>query len=112
MIIGELVIEWAEQPWGNAPTGTWTTFDATTATRVWQTSNGGNRWEYKTFQEWQSAMGFRPTDGLEFNANSKVIGVTVAFGTWNGTGEYFVDNLAVGFSGSGGVGTAHLYSFG
>lgn len=114
----ELVAEWVYQG-GASPSKTeWNTFDIASA-KLWQRSNGTNFDQIsnlKTINEWTAGNNkptFGTASGVDIGPNSKVIGYSVAFGSGNGSAEYYVDNLAVGFAGSAGnTGSVYLYSFG
>ena len=49
-----------------------------------------------TFSDWSDASGYTPTGGLHFDENSAVLGWSIAYGSGNGTGVTFVDDLQVG----------------
>lgn len=97
---GELVFEWAYQSFGPATAGSWQHADLTGDDwHAWQRSGGVNRDFYPNivaFSDWSDADGFTPTGGLHFDENSVVLGWSIAYGSGNGTGSMYLDNLTVG----------------
>jgi hypothetical protein len=97
---GELVFEWAYQGFGSTTQGSWQNADLVGGDWVaWQRSFGQNRDQISNmteFSDWSDANGFTPTGGLNFNANSLVLGWSVAVGSGNGANEVFLDDLQIG----------------
>ena len=97
---GELVFEYAYQGLGATDQGSWRNADLVGGDWVaWQRSFGQNRDQISNMTElsdWADADGFTPVGGLTFNANSLVLGWSVALGSGNGTNEIFLDDLQVG----------------
>lgn len=96
---GELVFEWAYQDFGAVPTGHWVHADLIGDDwTAWQRSGGQNRDYYPNivhFSDWSDADGYTPTGGLHFDANSVVLGWSIAYGSGNGTGSMYLDHLQV-----------------
>jgi hypothetical protein len=97
---GELVFERVYQNMGPTPTGSWQTADLAGDDWVaWQRSFGQNRDQIVNMTElsdWADADGFTPAGGLNFNEDSLILGWSLAYGSGNGTGVMYVDNLQVG----------------
>ena len=97
---GELVFEYAYQGFGPTTQGSWQNADLVGGDWVaWQRSFGVNRDQIVNmteFSDWADADGFTPAGGLHFNENSLVLGYSVAYGSGNGTGVTYVDDLQVG----------------
>jgi hypothetical protein len=97
---GELVFEYSYQGFGATTQGSWQTTDLGGGDwNAWQRSFGQNRDQIVNITElsdWADADGFTPAGGLNFNANSLILGVSIAYGSGNGTGILFLDNLQVG----------------
>ncbi|TFI57573.1 hypothetical protein E2493_14500 [Sphingomonas parva] len=101
---GELVFEYAYQGLGPTTTGSWQHADLAGADwNAWQRSGGQNRDGYPNIvplSDWADASGYTPVGGppgaLHFDENSLVLGWSVAYGSGNGTGVMYLDNLQVG----------------
>ena len=97
---GELVFEWAYQGLGPTTTGLWQTADLVGGDWVaWQRSFGVNRDQIVNmteFSDWSDADGFTPAGGLHFDEDSLVLGWSIAYGSGNGAGVMYLDNLQVG----------------
>ena len=97
---GELVFEWAYQDAGAVMQDSWQTADLAGDDWVaWQRSNGQN-WDQVVnmteYSDWADADGFTPAGGVTFNEDSVVLGWSLAYGSGNGTGIMYVDDLQVG----------------
>jgi hypothetical protein len=98
---GELVFEYAYQGQGPVVEEQWQTADLVGGDWVaWQRSGGVNRDEIvnmTNFSDWADADGFTPgsAGSLNFNEDSLVLGWSVAYGSGNGTGVMYLDNLQV-----------------
>ena len=97
---GELVFEWAYQGLGAVTQDGWLTADLAGGDWVaWQRSNGQNFDQIVNmteFSDWADADGFTPAGGVHFDENSVVLGWSIAYGSGNGTGVMYVDDLQVG----------------
>jgi len=97
---GELVFEYAYQNLGSTQTGSWQHADlAGDDWNAWQRSNGANHDVYPDIQHlsnWSDADGYTPAGGIHFDANSVVLGWSIALGSGNGTDVMYLDNLHVG----------------
>ena len=97
---GELVFEWAYQGMGATTTGSWQVADLVADDwTAWQRSFGVNRDQIvnmTAFSDWADADGFTPAGGLHFDANSVIMGWSIALGSGNGTNVMFLDDLQVG----------------
>ncbi|MGX7896559.1 hypothetical protein [Tsuneonella sp. HG222] len=97
---GELVFEYAYQGDGPVTQDTWQTADlAGDDWTAWQRSGGENRDQIVNMTElsdWADADGFTPAGGLNFNEDSIVLAWSVAYGSGNGTGVLYLDDLQVG----------------
>jgi hypothetical protein len=97
---GELVFEYAYQSFAATTTGSWQHADLIGGDWVaWQRSFGVNRDQIVNmtkFSDWADADGFTPAGGLHFDEDSLVLGWSVAYGSGNGTGVMFIDDLTVG----------------
>ena len=96
---GELVFEYAYQGLPAVTQGSWQTADlAGDDWNAWQRSFGVNRDFYPNIvplSDWSDASGFTPTGGLHFDEDSLVLGWSIAYGSGNGTGVMYLDNLQV-----------------
>ena len=97
---GELVFEWAYQGLGDVPQDSWQSVDLAGDDWVaWQRSNGLNHDQVAnmtTLSDWSDADGFTPTGGVTFNEDSVVLGWSLAYGSGNGTGIMYVDDVQLG----------------
>jgi hypothetical protein len=97
---GELVFEYAYQGEGPVTQDTAQHADLTGDDWVaWQRSGGVNRDQIVNMTElsdWSDTDGFTPTDGLTFNEDSVVLGFAIAYGSGNGAGVMYIDDLQVG----------------
>lgn len=97
---GELVFEWAYQGFGDVPQDSWQSVDLAGDDWVaWQRSNGQNFDtvdNMTTLSDWADEDGFTPTGGVTFDEDSVVLGWSVAYGSGNGTGVMYVDDVQVG----------------
>lgn len=97
---GELVFEYAYQGKGPTTQDALQHADLTGEDWVaWQYSFGVNRdgvANMTKFSDWSDANGYTPAGGLTFNANSLVLGYSVALGSGNGTADVYIDDLQVG----------------
>lgn len=98
--IGELVFEWAYQGAGAVPQDSWRTADLAGDDWVaWQRSLGQNRDQVASmteFSDWTDEDGFTPAGGLTFDADSLVIGWSLALGSGNGVTNAYVNTLTLG----------------
>jgi hypothetical protein len=97
---GELVFEYAYQGFGPTTTGSWQSADLVGGDWVaWQRSNATN-WDQivnmTEFSDWADADGFTPAGGVHFDENSLILGWSIAYGSGNGTGVMYLDNLQFG----------------
>ena len=95
---GELVFEYSYQNGAPLAAGAEGTVDLTQWV-VWQRSFGQNRDQIVNmtgYSDWSDADGFTPAGGLTFNANSLVLGWSVALGSGNGTAVIKLDDLTIG----------------
>ncbi|HMC90974.1 MAG TPA: hypothetical protein VKI45_00805 [Allosphingosinicella sp.] len=96
----DLVFEWAYQGNGAVTQGSWQHADLSGGDwRAWERANGqnldfGNN--FATLSTWESAAGFTPVGGIHVDANSLVIGWSIADGSGNGTNSMYLDHLHVG----------------
>ena len=97
---GELVFEYAYQGLGPVTQDSWQNADLVGGDWVaWQRSFGVNRDQIVNmteFSDWADADGFTPAGGLHFDENSLVLGYSIAYGSGNGTGVTYLDDLQVG----------------
>ena len=100
---GELVFEYAYQGLGATTTGSWQTADLIGDDWVaWQRSGGVNRDQIVNmteYSDWSDADGFTPggpPGALHFDEDSVVLAWSIAYGSGNGTGVMYVDDLRVG----------------
>lgn len=97
---GELVFEWAYQGAGAVPTDSWQTADlAGDDWTAWQRSLGVNHDQVANMtnlSDWADADGYTPAAGLHFDADSVVLGWSLALGSGNGATDAYVNNLTVG----------------
>ncbi|HEX2558819.1 hypothetical protein, partial [Phenylobacterium sp.] len=97
---GELVFEYAYQGLGATTQDAWQTADLVGGDwTAWQRSFGVNRDQIVNmteFSDWSDADGFTPAGGLHFDADSVILGWSVALGSGNGTAEIYVRDLTVG----------------
>ena len=97
---GELVFEWAYQGLGDVPQDSWQSVDLAGDDWVaWQRANGQNFDQVAnmtTLSDWSDADGFTPAGGVTFDEDSTVLGWSIAYGSGNGTGVIYVDDLQVG----------------
>jgi hypothetical protein len=100
---GELVFEYVYQNDGPIAPGSWQHADLAGDDWVaWQRSGGVNRDQIvnmTTFSNWSDADGYTPggpPGALHFDANSLVLGWSIALGSGNGTNDIYLDNLSVG----------------
>jgi hypothetical protein len=97
---GELVFEYSYQGLGATTQGSWQSADlAGDDWNAWQRSFGQNRDTFPNIvalSEWADADGFTPAGGLHFDANSIILGWSIALGSGNGTTNVYLDNLTVG----------------
>ena len=96
----ELVFEWAYQGLGATTTGSWQHADLIGGNwTAWERANGQNYDQIvnmTTFADWADANGFTPTGGIHIDANSLVLGWSIADGSGNGTNSMYLDHLHVG----------------
>lgn len=96
----DLVFEWAYQGNGAVTQGSWQHADLSGGDwRAWERANGhnidfGNN--FATLSTWESAAGFTPTGGIHVDANSVVLGWSIADGSGNGANSMYLDHLHVG----------------
>jgi len=97
---GELVFEYAYQGLGATTQDSWQHVDLVADDWVaWQRSFGVNRDfgdGFATLSDWSDADGYTPTGGLTFDEDSVVLSWSLAYGSGNGTGVMYVDDLQVG----------------
>ena len=97
---GELVFEYAYQGDGPVPQDVWRHADLAGDDWVaWQRSFGVNRDQIAnmtTLSDWADANGYTPAGGLHFDEDSLILGYSIAYGSGNGTGDVYLDNLQVG----------------
>lgn len=96
---GELVFEWAYQDMGNVPEGEWVAANLSGDDWVaWQRANGTN-FDFgdglASLSDWADADGHSATGGLTFDEDSLVLGYSIAYGSGNGTGVMYVDDVKV-----------------
>ena len=98
--VGELVFEYVYQGLGPVPQGSWQNADLVGGDwTAWQRSFGVNRDQIVNmteFSDWSDADGFTPAGGLHFDEDSLVLGWSVAYGSGNGAGVMYLDDLTVG----------------
>lgn len=96
---GELVFEYVYQGLGDVPEGEWVHADLAGEDWIaWQRSGGVSYDGAPNFQplsNWADSDGYTPAGGKTFNENSLVLGWQVAYGSGNGTGVMYVDNINV-----------------
>lgn len=99
----ELVFEYAYQGMGPVTKGSWQHVDLAAGDWIaWEGHNGHNHdgaGDFHRLSEWQSAAGAKPISGdggLQLNADSTVIGWSIADGSYNGVNSMFIDHLKVG----------------
>ena len=99
----DLVFEWAYQGLGATTQGSWQHADISgNDWRAWERANGQNLdfgSNFATLSTWESASGFTPTGGIHVDANSIVLGWSIAVGSGNGTNSMYLDHLHVGAQG-------------
>jgi hypothetical protein len=82
------------------PQDSWQTIDLAGDDWVaWQRSNGVNHDQVAnmtTLSDWSDADGFTPAGGVTFNEDSVVLGWSLAYGSGNGTGIMYVDDVQLG----------------
>jgi hypothetical protein len=97
---GELVFEWAYQGLGATTQGSWQTADLVGGDWVaWQRANSMNLDQVANMTElsdWADADGYTPVGGVHFDENSVILGWSIAYGSGNGTGVMYLDDLQVG----------------
>jgi hypothetical protein len=97
---GELVFEYAYQGFGPTTQDSWQSADLIGGDwNAWQRSNGVNHDVFPdivAFSEWADADGYTPAGGIHFDEDSLVLGWSIAYGSGNGTGVMYLDNLQVG----------------
>jgi hypothetical protein len=97
---GELVFEYSYQGLGATTQDAWQHVDLVGSDwNAWQRSFGQNRDQIVNiteFSDWSDADGFTPAGGLHFDANSLILGYSVALGSGNGTADIYLDNLQAG----------------
>lgn len=97
---GELVFEYAYQGEGPTTQDAWQSVDLIGDDWVaWQRSLGVNHDQIVNmteFSDWADADGFTPAGGVHFSEDSLVLGWSIAYGSGNGTGVMYIDDLQVG----------------